>query len=205
VAESYPNNTMVSCLTQAGVITVNASAAAGSEPAFFGRYPETYYAPGQPESITAAKAYVNGLHKAGFFDATPHIGLLYFDAPSFVDAYQRGVVPALASHGLQLTDAIPVQTAQTSADASQVIATVQNATLKFRSETIDHVIFLDASGGIANYFLTGADSQRYTPRYGLNSNTNPPGCRPTSQRASCTGLCRWAGHPPRTSTRRGSP
>jgi ABC-type branched-subunit amino acid transport system substrate-binding protein len=169
ITENYPNDTFVPCLARSGALTLSGAYVPGSSKAFFARYPSHYYAPGQFESVAAARTYVDGLHSAGYFSKGARVGLLYWDAPSFADAYRDGIVPALRRHGLGVTAAIPIRTAQTTSDAGPVLSSVQSAVLRFRSDRVDHVLFLDSGGALAQYFMTGAQNQGYSPRYGLSS------------------------------------
>jgi hypothetical protein len=41
--------------------------------------------------------------------------------------------------------------------------------LKFKSDRIDRVVFLESGGDLALFFMTTAESQGYHPRYGMNS------------------------------------
>ena len=55
----------------------------------------------------------------------------------------------------------------------RLAAAVSNAVLRFRSDGVTHVLILDASGVLTLLFLNTAESQRYRPRYGFNSQNGP--------------------------------
>jgi ABC-type branched-subunit amino acid transport system substrate-binding protein len=98
--------------------------------------------------------------------------------------------PALARHGLRLTDEVrvhPIDYLQALKDAGPPI---QNAILRFRTKNITHVIFLGGTG-LALVFMTSADSQKYEPRYGVSSNDGPAGTAdlvPKSQLKDALGI-----------------
>jgi hypothetical protein len=58
---------------------------------------------------------------------------------------------------------------RTLGQAGSLSAQTSNAVLRFRSQQIDHVLFLDFNAGISLFFMGAAESQGYRPQYGLNS------------------------------------
>jgi hypothetical protein len=72
-------------------------------------------------------------------------------------------------------------------------AAVSGAVLKFRGDGVSHVIILEASGVLSLLFGNNADSQRYYPRYGANSQTGQQalvdsGAYPKSQLTGTLGI-----------------
>jgi hypothetical protein len=171
---NYPDDTLVPCLARRGVLTLSGALVPGSNKAMFKRYASYYYAPGQFESVAAAKTYIDGLHTAKYFDAGARIGVLYWDLPSFKEALNEGLTPALREYGLNVVNARAVAAPQATSDMSRTASDIANATLRFMTDDIDHVLFLDSGGGLAQYFMLSAQNQRYAPRYGLSSDSNLP-------------------------------
>jgi hypothetical protein len=171
---NYPDDTLVPCLARAGVLTVSGALVPGSDKAFFTRYRSHYYAPGQFESVAAAKAYVTGLHSAGYFPPGARIGLLYWDLASFREALSEGLAPALRRYGLNVVASRAIAAPQATSDMGTTVSGIQGAALRFQADRVDHVLFLDSGGALAQYFMIGAQNQQYFPRYGLSSDSNLP-------------------------------
>jgi hypothetical protein len=171
---NFPDDTLVPCLARAGVMTVSGALVPGSEKAFFQRYRSHYYAPGQFESVAAARTYVTGLHSAGYFRPGARIGLLYWDLPAFREALNEGLTPALRRHGLSVAATRAIPAPQATSDMGSTASAIQGAALRFQTDRVDHVLFLDSGGGLAQYFMIGAQNQQYFPRYGLSSDSNLP-------------------------------
>jgi hypothetical protein len=171
---NFPDDTLVPCLARKGVVTLSGALVPGSDKAFFNRYASYYYAPGQFEAVASARTYIDGLHAAGFFSAGARIGLLYWDLPAFKDAMNGGLLPALRRHGLDVTASRAIPAPQTTSDMGSTASGIEGAALRFQTDRVDHVLFLDSGGGLAQYFMIGAQNQQYTPRYGLSSDSNLP-------------------------------
>jgi hypothetical protein len=120
---------------------------------------------------------VNGLYKAGYF--TGPVGFITWDDPNYKDAYQHGYLPAMASHHLSFKDKAFVTVPQQVNALGDMSAAMSSIVTKFRSEGIDHVIIQDghagvwAGGGLTLEFMDQAESQRYFPRYGQNTDNLP--------------------------------
>jgi hypothetical protein len=120
---------------------------------------------------------VNGLWPAGYF--TGKLGFITWEDPAFKYAYQHGYLPAFASHGIKLTDKAFVAVPQQVGAIGDMSAAMSSIVTRFRSEGIDHVIIQDghagvwAGGGLTLEFMDQAESQRYFPRYGQNTDNVP--------------------------------
>lgn len=120
---------------------------------------------------------VNGLFHAGYF--TGKLGFVTWDDPSYRFAYSNGYVPTLASHGIKITDSAFVKVPQTLDAVGEMSATMSSIVTKFRTDGIDHVIIQDghagvwAGTGLTLEFMDQAESQKYYPRYGQNSDNSP--------------------------------
>ncbi|HET6818270.1 MAG TPA: hypothetical protein VFH66_13675 [Mycobacteriales bacterium] len=120
---------------------------------------------------------VNGLFHAGYFAGK--LGFVTWDDPNYRFAYSNGYVPTLASHGIKVTDAAFVKVPQTLDAVGEMSATMSSIVTKFRTDGIDHVIIQDghagvwAGTGLTLEFMDQAESQKYYPRYGQNSDNSP--------------------------------
>lgn len=128
-------------------------------------------------------AYIDTLAAAGFFEPGSRVGLLRYDSENQVRTRDAVIVPALARHGVKLSDDFAFTPAQSVSDLSVTAAQSTNAAVRFRSNNIDRVIFLPSAGVITTVFPVAAEDQQYRPRYGIttaelpnNMTTNsPPG------------------------------
>jgi hypothetical protein len=125
------------------------------------------------ETVSLARSYVTGLHEAGFFKPASKIGLLYFDFPELRVASSRGLKPTLSRYGLKVSSEYAIAYSGNPAELGSVTAAVQNAELRFAAEGVQQVLFLDAGGTLALFFMQSAQSQHQAFQYGLNSTTDP--------------------------------
>lgn len=168
------DSTGVSCMAQHHTPLIETPFDPGSQ-SFMNQYSEYYYAPSALESVRMGTDYVNGLYNQGFFSGGHKIGLLYYDMPSLQAALQQGVEPALASHGLRLSqsDVYAITYPASDSQDGAAVAAVDNAELRMHTDGVDRVLMLDAGAGLAFFFMNQAQSQAYHPRYGLESGSNP--------------------------------
>jgi hypothetical protein len=72
---------------------------------------------------------------------------------------------------------------------------ISGAVLKYRSEGITHVFFVQAAGGLPLYFMQGAEQQQYFPRYAVSTFEAPgyflEGNVPADQLKNASGIG-WA-------------
>ncbi|MHB8449567.1 MAG: type 1 periplasmic-binding domain-containing protein [Mycobacteriales bacterium] len=167
------NTDLLACLAAHHTILVQSSFDPG-DAQLFAQYPDYYYAPGSLESVQMARDYVQGLINENYFaGGLRRIGVLYYSAPSLVSAFQNGLLPALAAHGLKPSQSIEISYATDNSQDASTVAAIQSAELHFRAAGIDHVLFLDAGAGLAFFFMKQANSQNYYPKYGLETGSNP--------------------------------
>ena len=172
--QNFEMDSLIACLAKKGVPLVATDHVFGawSDQTQLDQYADYLYLP-STMNFTRSGAVIDGLAGAGFFGSKPKIGLLYLDSPSIVRAVDKGVRPALAAHGLQLTDAVAISAPTSETDVSNDAAQASSAVLRFRSENIDHVLFLEGAGEIPFLFMPQADAQGYRPRYGVSSYDEP--------------------------------
>lgn len=124
-----------------------------------------------------AAALTDALIKEGFFDETnpltkPVIGLVTNDDPEYSSA--QGIVSAhLKAAGLALRDSFAMPPDNDNSDIALASEDGQAAALRFKSEGIDHVIFVDENGFGMSWFAVGARSDAYYPRLGLSTLEEP--------------------------------
>lgn len=159
----------VPCLTSRGVVAIGgANVEAGSQ-RDFDKFGGRYLSPGTVETVTAARAYVDGLVRQRFLAKSSKIGLLWFDFSDFREAKDRGLVPALRRNGLSLASEYRATYSGDPADLGHIAAQMQSAALKFRADGVDRVLTLDYQGTLQYFFMNTAESQGYRPKYGLAS------------------------------------
>ena len=190
--QNFEMDSLIACLAKKGVPLVATDHVFGawSDQVQLDQYADYLYLP-STMNFTRSGAVIDGLFGAGFFGNKPKIGLLYLDSPSIVRAVDKAVKPALAAHGLQLTDAVAISAPASETDVSNDAAQASSAVLRFRSENIDHVLFLEGAGEIPFLFMPQADAQGYRPRYGLSSYDEPEWLTvnaPLSQLAGALGV-----------------
>jgi hypothetical protein len=109
----------------------------------------------------------NALAGSGFLSKTNRIGYYRPDTSDYNRASAQGLKPALAAHGLKLTDEFTFDPS----NIGNSYAQLSNAVLQFQSEHIDRVLF--QSIGSSTGFTTAASQAHYSPRYGFTSDIDP--------------------------------
>jgi hypothetical protein len=109
----------------------------------------------------------DALAGAGFFGGKPKIGVMLANTPGDQAAVDKGLKPALARHGLAVTDSFVVPTGA----GGYVSSAYSNAVLRFRANGITHILFTQLADPVT--FMTNAENQGYRPRYGLHSRNSP--------------------------------
>ena len=129
----------------------------------------------QPSSLNASRwgTWIDQLAANGYFDRGARIGLIRYDTKTHTRVSDGTIKPALAAHGLKLTDEIAVSFADSQSGVAAIAQQVGSAILRFRNDRVDHVLFLGTAGAVPFFFLPAASAQGYQPRYGLTSNEQP--------------------------------
>ena len=147
------------CLAKARVPVVTPDEAVSED--FFRRYPNTLYMPGAPSYTRLLVNSVDALWEAGWLTASSRVGVVGYDTNDVHAIVDKGLVPALQRHGLELV------TEMFTADGTSGASEYSGGVLKFKSQNVDRVFF--APGGQPYYFALAAQSQAYKPRYALGS------------------------------------
>jgi hypothetical protein len=140
---------------------------------------------------------IAGLAQQDYFTSGARVGIATWDDANFRYGVSRVALPALARLGLRNVPVEYVKSPPSYGDLSSTTASVSSAVLKFSQLHIDHVILFDGATGVAGggiltlEWMQQAHSQRYDPRYGLNSGGgfNALGSAlPADQLANSTGV-----------------
>lgn len=168
IAGGGVSENMASCIANAGAIQIYTDPTSGWSNRWFAKYPHFIHQSGI-DINAVSKVYVDSMYRLGFFEKGARIGLLTFDSPDYVYAAQSSLKPALASHGLELTDEAYLPTDEGNASLGELSGAVANAAVRFKGNNITHVLILDNDAHITFFFAPAAESQQYRPRYALNT------------------------------------
>jgi ABC-type branched-subunit amino acid transport system substrate-binding protein len=163
-------NSLWTCFEQAGIPFID-TVSDSVDNTVLANYPDLVLIDGISLSRLAT-SLVDGLYQQGYFSPGAKIGLVTVNNPTYANAINQALTPALHTHGLQLTGTVDINAATSASGAGAEAAGAANGVLRFRSEGIDHVIFL-ADAATVFFWVTSANSQKYTPRYGMASEDNP--------------------------------
>lgn len=97
----------------------------------------------------------------GWFSDGAVVGLQHFDDPLYQAVVDDVFIPAVRSYGVERIVTQPAP--RGGADG----ATSYSA--RFRAEGVTHVMFLGEAGAYPLFFMRGAQSQLYSPQYGLST------------------------------------
>lgn len=160
------------CLTKNGTIFVDISNGLGLDDRDLQNVAPYMYTPVRL-SLSRYGAVIEQLASQGYFDKGAKVGLLRFDLPQQERTELQVLRPALAARGIRLSATFVYSYLSQTSDLSAVAAQSNNAILRFRSEGIDHVMFLASQGTVPFTFMPAAESQGYRPRYAITSHDLP--------------------------------
>lgn len=167
--EQPRTDTILACMQKAGGVNVSSSTIETLANTPDHEQWPYYIEPTALDLDTAASAMVKGIAQEKYFSKGEKLGLVTYDDPRFKYARAHGLLPALQSVGVKLDDTYYLHLPSSYPEYGQLSNDAANAVLKFSGEGIDHVMFIDANALAAFFFMTAAERQGYTPRYGLNS------------------------------------
>lgn len=160
------------CLASRQTALVDTSVVGWLDSAAYRKLGPYYFTPDTMAMDRYAEAYVDGLARLGYFAGREsRFGLVYGDTPEDRRVVRQVLEPALAKRGVRLTGSFGVTPAITPDGAAAQSGQVQNAILRFRSDRVDHVMFLYPAS--ATLFMVSAQGQGFTPRYGLGTYDSP--------------------------------
>lgn len=169
---SASDETLLSCMAKRGALALSTAYDVGDQ-AMFDRYRPHYFAPASLDYVTAAREYVMGLGSGAFFPRDAKVGLLTYDAPVNRRAVDRGVRPTLTRLGVGEPEVAYLRPPSSLSDQATLVSAIQSSVLRFRSEGVTHVLFLDGNASISYFFIQQAESQGYKPRYGFSTLSYP--------------------------------
>jgi hypothetical protein len=105
----------------------------------------------------------------GFFTPSTRIGLMRSDTEATRHISDQVIKPALAAHGLKLTDEAASTPNDSASGIGEPASQISSAVLRFRTDLIDRVMFLGGTSSGGFFFMPQAESQGYRPRYFLTS------------------------------------
>jgi hypothetical protein len=181
-----PLPSFLECMAKRKTLLLNGSAA-GDDDVGFRRLAGWHVAPAQVSYSRYSRSLVRELVAHGFF-STPKpakAGILLIDTPHMVRAAERSMKPAIEAAGVPVPVVSRVSPTNSTAD-------INGAVLRFKAAGVTHVFFVQAAGGLPVYFMQGADSQQYFPRYALSSYEVPgfflEGNAPATQLRNAMGI-----------------
>jgi hypothetical protein len=161
-------DSMWSCLSKKGILGI------GQLAQYIGNVRTLAYNVISPSSVSVerqADLLARGLFDAGFYKGAAKLGIVSTDDEVFRPVVEKRLIPALEKLDVPMAEPAylpPVRSAQDAASGA-----AGNAVLRFRSEGVDRVVFLQNSANGALMFMQQAESQGYRPRYGLTSAQYP--------------------------------
>jgi hypothetical protein len=115
------------------------------------------------------RGIIDRLVATGYFTASSRIGLMRSDTDATKRISDQVIKPALAAHGLKLTDEAASTPNDSVSGIGEPASQIASAVLKFRTDFVDRVMFLGGTSSGAFFFMPQAESQGYRPRYFLTS------------------------------------
>lgn len=164
--QPYSSN-LIRCIGEAGAVLISNNTWTAQITSIHRQYP-FYVEPTTIDLDRGASVMIESLWPRRYFARDARLGLVTFDHPNFRAAKAQGLDPALERHGLELVDAAYLHFPESAQEISQTASDTSNAVLRFKTQGIDHVIFLSTAGGAEYYFMNAAERQDYHPRYGMN-------------------------------------
>jgi hypothetical protein len=174
------SDTMAGCLDSRGAALISPQLST-SDTARFKRLPAYFevISMGLDRTATAevaalkAQGYFAGRDTAtgGSSQLKAKVGVVTYEGAAWAHAVDQTLVPALRAAGYPVSqdDIIRVKPEQQTSDEASTGAATSSAVLKLRGDGVTHVIILDRKALLTLFFTRAADSQRYFPRYGLNT------------------------------------
>lgn len=158
----------VACLEKAGTVAIAVNGLRFRRQRFFDAYPHYLEFDGI-DNDDHSVMYADGMKKLGFFDKNMKLGLVTWDDPNYAAPMQQSLIPRLRQHGVRPADVAYIRSPESSEEVGEAVAQIGNTAVRFKGQGITHVMFLDAGGALAFFFMQAAERQQYAPRYGLTS------------------------------------
>jgi hypothetical protein len=124
-----------------------------------------------PDSISLdrlAKVEVQKLGAAHWFQPGAKVGILYYDTAPYV-AGEKVLEATLRADHINVQDKIALGYVGSTGALTQLLTQMEGADLRFRSEGITNLMFVENAGFLAAAFGLEAGPQGYYPKYALSS------------------------------------
>jgi len=159
-------------------------AATQGDQRYFEEYHRYAYEPDELNLTSGLRLLVANLKARGYLSSVHKVGVVQYPGAIYDHAIEEGLVPALRSAGLSLSDRV---TSSSSTDNSAIASASTNAELRFSSEGVDLVVFATPGGAAETYFMSNAQTQGYHPKYGIWSADSPYVLATTAPKAQLSG------------------
>jgi hypothetical protein len=164
--------TLRACLNKAGVPNISGRLSVAGDSEF--REAPLYVEPSAIGLDGIGRSYPQQLSEAGFLkksttETEVKLGVIYFQEPAFANAYKNHLKPGFAKVGVPVT----ADAAVPNDNLAALNSAVQSAVLRFNSEGINRVTFLDYDAFTVGFFMVSAEQQGYRPTYAINSQNAP--------------------------------
>jgi ABC-type branched-subunit amino acid transport system substrate-binding protein len=158
-----PLPSFLHCLASRKTLVLNGSAQSDDDGGFQ-ELAGWHIAPSMVSYSRYPRTLVTELTAHRFFSSTPKpkAAILVIDTPHLVRAAEQRMKPAIQAAGVPVETIARVNPSSSNAD-------INSAVLQFKTLGVTHVFFVQAAGGLPLYFMQGADTQQYYPRYALSS------------------------------------
>lgn len=159
---------LIPCLASHGVPLIGSGA--GGDASYFTRFRDYDYEPDQMNFTTGLAALVADMKARGYLNGVTKVGVIEYPGQVYADAVNDGLAPALKSVGLQINS---TYTTSSTTDVTAIASSATSAELRFATEGINLVLFMTPGGAAETFFMTTANIQHYTPKYGIWSADSP--------------------------------
>jgi hypothetical protein len=166
------NDALATCLIGKGVPVVEQNHWLWDGP-YLQRLGHLLFQPSRMRPDRAIPAGVATLAEGGYFGSGHRLGVLRFDGPVFERLSRNVLRPALAANGGNLVEEVAIATPGGASDFGGMSAQIGNAIIRFRSQQVTHVMFLENAGILPFFWNHEASSQGFYPRLGLMSSDLP--------------------------------
>ncbi len=160
----------IACFQKNDIVTVAGNGLRFKSAAFFRKY-QTYMEFDGIDGDAIARFYADNMKKMGFFDKGYKLGIVAWDDKEYAGPTKNTLIPRLQRHGIKVSDVTYIKSPESSADNGEAVAQIGNTAVRYKGEGITHVMFTDAGGALALFFMQAAERQQYRPRYGITSSS----------------------------------
>lgn len=158
----------ISCMQEAGLVTVTTNGLRYKSRSFFERYP-TYLEFDGIDNDSIALMYADNMKKMRYFDKGYKLGIVTWDDPEYANPTRQTLIPRLKQLGIRVSDVAFISTPDSGGEIGNAAGQIGSTAVRFNGEGITHVMFMDLGANLALFFTQAAQRQQYAPRYGLTS------------------------------------